>query len=122
VIPGTVAPGASLPPAALNPTTISTGGATVTIYKIVIITGRKRYVPVKVSASSPRRVDATILTVKGKHRVATAHLSFRRHGRGTIHVGLKSRIKPGQYFMTVRVSTSKGRHVGRGIRVKFKLG
>jgi hypothetical protein len=111
------------PPAGLNPTTTSTGGATITIYKVVIVSGRTpRYVPVKLSASHPRRIVVTILTVKGKHRVASAHLTLRRHGRRTIHVGLNGRVKPGRYFVVVRVFTPKGhRHLGRRVSVKIKL-
>ncbi len=111
-----------LPPTASQPTTTRTGGATVTVYKHVIVTGRSpRYVPVKVSASQPRRIAAAILTVKGKHRVATARLTVKRHGRRTLHIGLNRRVKPGRYIIVVRVSTTKGHHVGRVISVKIRL-
>jgi hypothetical protein len=110
------------PPAGSHPTTTSTGGATITIYKTVLVTGRSaRYVPLKVSASQPRSVLATILTVKGKHRLVSGHLALRRHGRGTLHVRLTSKVKAGTYYVVVTVSTLKGRHVGRRITIKFKL-
>lgn len=108
--------------AGFQPKTTTTGGATITIYRRVIVTGRSpRYVPVKVSAHQPRTIAVTILTVKGRHRVATTHLALKRHGRGTIRLAVKRGIKPGQYLIVVRVSTHKGRHVGRLISVKFKL-
>jgi hypothetical protein len=110
------------PPAGSHPTTTSTGGATITIYKTVIVTGRSpRYVPVKVSASHPRSVLVTILTVKGKHRLASGRLTLRHRGRGTLHVSLTSKVKAGTYYVVVTVSTLKGRHLGRRITIKFKL-
>jgi methionine-rich copper-binding protein CopC len=119
VIPGTTAP---LPSAGLNPTTTSTGGATITIYKTVIVTGRTpRYVPLKVSATHPRSIVATILTGKGKHRVASARLRLRHRGRGTIHVRLTGNVKAGKYTIVIRVSTLKGHHVGRRLSITFKL-
>ena len=111
-----------LPPAGSHPKTVSTGGAKITVYKIVTVTGRTpRYVPLKVSASHPRSVVATIMTATGKHRVATGRLALGRRHRGTIHVGLKGSVKPGQYIMVLRVSTPKGHHLGRRLSVKFKL-
>jgi hypothetical protein len=117
-----IKPPSSLPPTASHPVTTTTGGATVTVYKNVIVTGRSaRYVPVKASASHPRRIAFTVLTVKGKHRVAAGHLALRRHGRATIHIALKASVKTGQYRIVIRVSTPKGHHLGRVITIKFKL-
>jgi hypothetical protein len=111
-----------LPPTGSQPTTTSTGGATVTVYKHVIVTGRSpRYVPLKVATSQPRRIAATILTVKGKHRVAAAQLTVKRHGRRTLRVGLSGRVKPGKYFVEVRVLSTKGHHLGRLIIVTITL-
>jgi hypothetical protein len=110
------------PPVGLHPTTTSTGGATITVYKTTKITGRSpRYVPVKVSVSHPRRVLVTILTVKGKHRLASGRLTLRNHGRGTLHVRLPHRVKAGTYRMVLTVTTLNGHHVGRRLRIKFKL-
>lgn len=111
-----------LPPTGSDPTTTSTGAATVTIYKRVVVTNRTpRYVPVKVSVSQPRRIVAAILTFKGKHRVAAAQLTVKRHGRRTLHVGLNRRVKPGKYFMVIRVLTTKGHPLGHLIRVTIRL-
>ncbi|MGB9182759.1 MAG: hypothetical protein WCB67_01735 [Solirubrobacteraceae bacterium] len=113
---------APVPSAGLNPTTTSTGGATITIYKTVIITGRKpRYVPLNVSATRPRSIVATILTGNGKHRVASARLRLGHRGRGTLHVRLTGNVKPGKYTIVIRVSTLKGHHVGRRLSITFKL-
>jgi hypothetical protein len=112
----------SSPPTGSHPKTVSTGGAKVTVYKIVTVTGRTpRYVPLKVSASHPRSIVATVMTAKGKHRVATGHLTLRTHHKGTIHVGLKRSVKPGSYVLVIGVSTPQGHHLGRQLRVKFKL-
>jgi hypothetical protein len=111
-----------LPPAGLGPTTTSTGGAKITSYKTVIVTGRTpRYVPMKVSASHPRSIAVTILTRKGKHRVASARPTLRHRGRGTIHVRITGRVKAGKYTIVVRVSTLKGHQVGRRLSIAFKL-
>jgi hypothetical protein len=111
-----------LPPTASQPKTVSTGGATITVYKRVIVTGRSpRYVPVKVSAGHPRKIAVAIMSANGKHRVATAHVTVRRHRRSTIHVTVKRGVKPGQYLVVIQVSTPKGRHLGRRLSVKFKL-
>jgi hypothetical protein len=111
-----------LPPAGSHAKTMSTGGAKITVYRIVTVTGRTpRFVPLKVSASHPRTIAATIMTVTGNHRVASAHLTLKRHHLGTIHIGLKGSVKPGQYFIVVRVSTPQGHHLGRQLKVKFKL-
>jgi methionine-rich copper-binding protein CopC len=111
-----------LPPAGLRPTTVSTGGATITTYSTVIVTGRtQRYVPVKLSAQVARRVVVTILTLKGHHQVAFARVSVGRHGRKTIHVALSRKVKAGKYFIVIRVVTPTGHPVGRKLSVKFKL-
>jgi hypothetical protein len=115
-------PPLTLPPAGLNPTTTSTGGATITTYRRVIVTGRSpRFVPVQVSASQPRQILATILTASGKHRVATARLTVKRHGRRTLQIGLSGKVKAGNYLIVIRVSTTKGHKLGRQISVKVQL-
>jgi hypothetical protein len=109
-------------PSGAQPTTTSTGGATITIFRTIFVTGRNaRFAPVNVSAKSGREFAVTILTVKGKHKLATGGFRLRRRGRGVIRVKLPARLKPGTYFVTVRVFTLKGHHVGRTLTVKFKL-
>ncbi|MEA2214392.1 MAG: hypothetical protein QOF83_4340 [Solirubrobacteraceae bacterium] len=110
------------PPTASQPKTVSTGGATITVYRRVIVTGRSpRYVPVKVSASHTRKVAVAIMSANGRHRVATAHVTVKRHHHSTIHVTVKRGLKPGHYLVVITVATPKGRHIGRRISVKFKL-
>jgi hypothetical protein len=107
-------------PSGSQPTTISTGGATITIYKIVFVTGRNaRFVPVNVSASTGRKLVATVL--KGKKKLATGAIKFKRKGHGSLHVKLSGKVKPGTYTIVVRVFTPKGKHVGRQVSIKFKL-
>jgi hypothetical protein len=109
-------------PSGSQPTTTSTGGATITIFRTLFVTGRDaRFAPVNVSAKSGRKFAVTILTLKGKHKLATAGFKLKRRGHGSIHVKLPATLKPGTYFVTVRVFTLKGHHVGRTLTVKFKL-
>jgi hypothetical protein len=113
------------PPTGSKPTTISTGGATVKIFKIVTITGRNaRFVPVIVSATKPRKFTAQILPLKGKKKaLATGRLTLKhKHGgHGTIRVKLPAKVKPGTYFIVVRETTLKGKRVGKLIKIKFTL-
>jgi hypothetical protein len=109
-------------PSGSHATTISTGGATITIFKIVFVTGRNaRYTPVNVSARSGRKFAVTILTVKGKHKLAAGSFTLRRRGHGVIRVKLSTKVKPGTYYVVIRVATLKGHHVGRTLILKFKL-
>ena len=113
------------PPTGSNPTTTSTGGATIKISKVVTVTGRNaRFIPVIVSATKPRKFTAQILPLKGKKKaLATGKLTLKgKHGgHGTIRVRLPAKVKPGKYFIVVRETTLSGRKVGRLIKVKFTL-
>jgi methionine-rich copper-binding protein CopC len=110
------------PPSGSHPTTTTTAGVSITIFKIVFVTGRSaRYAPINVTASAGRKVVATILTVKGKHKLATGSFTLKRRGHGVIHVKLPTKVKPGTYYVVVRVATLKGHHVGRTLILKFKL-
>lgn len=113
------------PPTGSNPTTTTTGGATIKIFRVVTVTGRNaRFVPVIVSATKPRKFTAQLLPVKGKKKaLATGKLTLKgKHGgHGTIRVRLPAKVKPGKYFIVVRETTLSGRKVGRLIKVKFTL-
>jgi hypothetical protein len=114
------------PPTGSRPTTITTGAATIKIFRIVTVTGRNaRFVPVIVSATKPRTFTAQILPVKGKKKkaLATARLTLKRKhgGHGTIRVRLGAKVKPGSYFIVVRETTLRGRKIGKPIRIRFTL-
>jgi hypothetical protein len=113
------------PPTGSQPTTITTGGATIKIFKIVTVTGRNaRFIPVIVSATKPRKFTAQILPVKGKKKaLATGRLTLKhKHGgHGTIRIKLGAKVKPGRYFIVVRETTLRGRKVGNVIKIKFTL-
>ncbi len=114
------APPKPAPPSGSKPTTTSTGGATITIFKVVFVTGRTaRYVPVNVSVTSGRKLIATVQ--KGRKKVASGAALFRRKAHGSLHVKLPGKVKPGTYTIVVRVLTPKGRHVGRQLKVTFTL-
>jgi hypothetical protein len=114
------------PPTGSHPTTITTGGATIKIFKVVTVTGRNaRFVPVIVSATKPRKFTAQILPVKGKKKkaLATGRLTIKgKHGgHGIIRIRLSAKVKPGTYFIVVRETTLSGRKVGKLIKIKFTL-
>ncbi len=112
------------PPTGSQPTTTSTGGATIKIFKIVTVTGRSaRFVPVIISATTPRKFTVQILPLKGRKALATAHLTIKgKHGgHGTVRVKLSAKIKPGTYYIVVRETTLKGSKVGKLVRIKFRL-
>jgi len=113
------------PPTGSHPTTVTTGGATIKIFKVVTVTGRNaRFIPVIVSATKPRKFTAQVLPVKGKKKaLATGRLTLKgKHGgHGTLRIRLSAKVKPGTYFIVVRETTLSGRKVGKLIKIKFTL-
>jgi hypothetical protein len=111
------------PPFGSSPTTSSTGGATVTIYKKVTVTGRRgRFIPVVVKSKKGRRFVITLLTVKGHHHVVPAvKVTLRKGGKKTVHVNIPSKVKSGKYLLAVRVFSLSGHALGRKISVLFIL-
>ncbi|HEY1568612.1 MAG TPA: hypothetical protein VGF68_16410 [Solirubrobacteraceae bacterium] len=113
------------PPTGSEPTTITTGGGTIKVFRVVTVTGRKgRFIPVIVSATKPRTFIAQLLPVKGKKTtLATGRITFKhRHGgHGTLRVKLSAKVKPGKYVISVRETTLKGKKVGKLVKVKFTL-
>jgi hypothetical protein len=109
-------------PSGSSPLTVHTGGATLTIFRIVTVSGRNgRFVPVGVSVKQGRRLAISILTLKHRHRVAKLNATLRRRGRSTLHIVLPANAKPGKYLMLVRVLTLKGHRLGRTVTVSFSL-
>lgn len=127
--PGTATLGVTVkpagPPTGSKPITTSTGGATITIFRVVTVTGRNaRFIPVVVSATKPRKFIAQLLPAKGRKKVlATGRKTFKRKhgGHGTIKVKISAKVKPGTYVIVVRETTLSGKKVGRPVRVKFTL-
>jgi hypothetical protein len=114
------------PPSGSKPTTTSTGGATIKIFRVVTVTGRNaRFVPVIVSASKPRKFTAQIVPAKGKKQkaLATGRLTLKHEhgGHGTLRVKLPAKVKPGTYVIVVHETTLKGKKVGKVIKIKFTL-
>jgi hypothetical protein len=114
---------ATPPPSGSHPTTTSTGGGKVTLFKVVTVTGRKgRFVPVIVSSKKGRRFVVTLLTIKGHHHVVPAvSLTLKHGGTRTIHVNLSSKVKTGKYLIVVRLFTLAGHGIGRQITLAFLL-
>src|SRR5581483_8031872 len=57
----------SIPPSGTGPTSTSTGGATITVFKLVTVTGRNaRYIPVTLSAKKPRKFVIKLQNAAGK--------------------------------------------------------
>ncbi len=107
------------PPTGSSPTTTSTGGATIKIFKVVTVSGRNaRFVPVVISATKPRKLTVQILPLKGRKALVTGRLTLDgKHGsHGTLRVKLPSKVKPGRYFVVVRETRFNGDQVGKLIR------
>ncbi|HXD66143.1 MAG TPA: hypothetical protein VNV17_16095 [Solirubrobacteraceae bacterium] len=113
------------PPSGSQPTTVTTGGGTIKVFKVVTVTGRNaRFIPVIVSATKPRKFIAQLLPAKGKKKaLATGRITFKRKhgGHGTLRVKLPATVKPGKYVIVVRETTLKGKKVGKLVKVKFTL-
>ena len=113
------------PPSGSSPTTITTGGGTIKVFKVVTVTGRNaRFIPIIVSATKPRKFTAQVLPAKGKKKtLATGHLTLKKKhgGHGTLRVKLTAKVKPGRYVIVVRETTLKGKRVGKLIKVTFTL-
>lgn len=110
------------PPSGSGAKTTTTGGATISLYKAVVVTGRSaRCIPIPVQAGRPRRFAATLETVKGKRRIASGRLTLEHGGTGVIHLALPENIKPGTYVIIVGVSTLKGKRVGKRVSRKVTL-
>jgi hypothetical protein len=112
------------PPTGSQPTTTTTGGASIKIFKIVTVSGRNaRFVPMIVSATTPRKFTVQILPLKGTKVLATVHFTIKgKHGgHGTFRIKLSGKIKPGTYYIVVREATLKGGKVGKLVKIKFRL-
>jgi hypothetical protein len=113
-------PAPPAPPSGSKGVTTTIGGATITIFKVVTVTGRNaRYVPVNVSVRSGRKLTATIQN--GKKKLGQATITFKRKGHGTLHVKLSKKVKPGRYTIVIRVLTPKDKQVGRQLKITFTL-
>ncbi|MDO8187045.1 hypothetical protein Q5424_19360 [Conexibacter sp. JD483] len=111
--------GTPAPANAGGATRTTTGGAAITTYKKISI-GKGRFVPVWISARTPRRFVIEIRsTGKKPRRIATAKTSLRG-GKKLVRVGLKRSIKTGKYVVTVRVFVGK-RAIGKRVRTVFAI-
>jgi photosystem II stability/assembly factor-like uncharacterized protein len=115
------------PPSGSSPTTTTTGGATITIFKRVTVKGRKgRFIPVVLKTSKPRKFVITLVTIAKKHKRSKtlARLTVTlKHGKRTIHLTISSKVKSGSYRLVVKVFTT-GRHshqTGRSVKQVFVL-
>jgi hypothetical protein len=80
-------------------------------------------VPVIVSATRPRRFTVQILPLRGKRVLASSRFTLKRKhgGHGIIRVRLPAKVKPGTYYIVVRVAKLKGKKVGKPVRFKSAL-
>jgi photosystem II stability/assembly factor-like uncharacterized protein len=111
-------------PAGSNPSTHSTGGSKITIFKTVTVTGKSgRYIPVKLATKKPRKFVITLVTL-AKHSKKLAHMTVRlKKGKKTVHLKIGTNVKPGTYRLQVQVFTA-GKHahkVGKRVKQVFLL-
>lgn len=114
--------GTPTPPNAGGGTTATTGGTTVTTYRRVSLR-RGSYVPVWVSARSPRRYVIEIRTTgRRPRRVARASGRLGAGRKKLVRVGVRRTIRTGKYVVTVRVFQGRSRRaVGRRVRTAFVI-
>jgi hypothetical protein len=102
-----------------RPVTQTTGGARLTLWKRVAIS-QGRFVPVRVSARSPRRFVIEIRrAVRPRRRVAMERARLRS-GTKLVKVALRRSVRTGRYRVVVRVYRGR-RQIGRRITVAFVL-
>lgn len=113
--------GATNPPNVTgNPTTQTTGGARVAYWKRVALS-KGRYVPVRISARTPRRFVIEIRRARRpRRRIAMSKARLGRNGRALIRVPLRRSTRTGRYRIVVRVYKGR-RAIGRRVDVAFLI-
>jgi hypothetical protein len=102
-----------------RPETHTTGGATLAVWKRIALS-QGRFVPVRVSARSPRRFVVEIRrAVRPRTRVAMARARLSS-GTTLVKVPLRRSVRTGRYRVVVRVFQGR-RQIGRRITVAFVL-
>lgn len=103
-----------------RPASAATGGARLTAWRRVALR-RGRFVPVRVSARSPRRFVVEIRRAKRPHRrVAMAKARLRAPGRKLVKVPLRRSVRTGRYRLVVRVYKGR-RQIGRRVTIAFVI-
>jgi photosystem II stability/assembly factor-like uncharacterized protein len=111
-------------PSGSSPSTHSTGGSKITIFKTVTVTGTSgRYIPVKLATKKPRRFVITLQTL-AKHAKKLARMTVKlKKGKKTVHLQIGPKVKPGTYRLQVQVFTT-GKHshkIGKRVKQVFLL-
>lgn len=107
------------PPNATRPATARTGGATITTWRQIALS-RGRFVPVRISARSPRRFVIEIRrAARPRTRVAMSKTSLRR-GKKLVKVPLRRSVRTGKYLIVVRVYQGR-RAIGKRVRTAFVI-
>jgi photosystem II stability/assembly factor-like uncharacterized protein len=103
-----------------RPATQTTGGARVAWWKRVALS-KGRYVPVRISARTPRRFVIEIRRARRpRRRIAMAKARLGRNGRALIRVPLRRSTRTGKYRIVVRVYKGR-RAIGRRVDVAFLI-
>lgn len=111
--------GGDTPGNATRPATTTTGGATVTTWRQVALS-KGRYVPVRISAKSPRRFVIEIRRAKRpRTRIAMAKARLKK-GKKLVKVPLRRSTKTGKYLIVVRVYKGR-RAIGKRVRTAFVI-
>lgn len=100
--------------------TQTTGGARLTTWKQVALS-RGRYVPVRISARTPRRFVIEVRRAKRpRTRIAMSKARLGRNGRALVRVPLRRSTRTGRYRIVVRVYKGR-RAIGRRVDVAFLI-
>jgi len=112
--------GADTPPnVSGRPATTTTGGATIALWKKVALS-KGRFVPVRISARSPRRFVIEIRRAKRpRTRIAMSKARLRK-GKKLVKVPLRASTKTGKYLIVVRVYKGR-RAIGKRVRTAFVI-
>lgn len=102
-----------------RPATTTAGGATIATWKKIALS-KGRFVPVRISARSPRRFVIEIRRAKRpRTRIAMSKARLRK-GKKLVKVPLRVSTRTGKYLIVVRVYKGR-RAIGKRVRTAFVI-
>ncbi len=112
------------PPSGTSPVTKTTGGATITIFKRVTVTGRKgRYIPIKLTTKHPRKFVILLELAKKPHTIFVRLTVTLNKGTRIVRLFTPKKVGTGTYRLEIHVLTT-GKHshqLGKSVKQVFVL-